>query len=88
MSDVVLKFPVQTGEVAQLFGRFLSSFIESQTSEVERLAASADAPYLMMRTDLDQTGEIRVLIFQEPSAASAFSTGWAEMLTGHALNTA
>jgi len=80
MSDVVLRFAVETGEIAQMFGRFLNSFIESRTQEVESFAASGDAPYLMIKTDVDQCGEVRVLTFQEPGAASAFSSGWAETL--------
>ena len=31
MSDVVLRFSVDTPQVAQMFGRFLTSFIESRT---------------------------------------------------------
>ena len=88
MGDVVLRFAVDTGEVAQLFGRFLNNFIESHTSEVDRLAASSDAPYLMVKTDLDQVGEVKVITFQEPGAASAFSSGWAEMLAQGELKTA
>jgi hypothetical protein len=81
MSDVVLRFSVDTPQVAQMFGRFLTSFIESRTQEVERFAAAnGDAPYVMIKTDVEQAGEVRVLTFQEPGAASAFSRGWAELL--------
>ena len=80
MSDVVLRFAVETDAVAQMFGRFFNSFIESRTQEVERFADSSDAPYVMIKTDVDQAGEVRVLTFQEQGAASAFSNGWAEML--------
>jgi hypothetical protein len=81
MSDVVLRFSVDTPQVAQMFGRFLTAFIESRTQDVERFAAAnADAPYVMIKTDVDQAGEVRVLTFQEPGAATAFSRGWTELL--------
>jgi len=40
-------------------------------------AADSDAPYLMVRSDPMADLEMKVLIFQERSAATAFSEGWA-----------
>jgi len=75
MGDVVLHLPVEANEDV-LFGAFVSRFMESRSIEVERLAASSDAPYLMIRSDPALGDAVRVLIFQEHGAASAFSSGW------------
>jgi hypothetical protein len=79
MTDVVLTLPIEAGEEAQLFGTFLNRFMESRSSEAERMAESADAPYLMVRSDPGDGLDIKVLIFQERSVASAFSAGWARV---------
>jgi hypothetical protein len=78
VTDVVIKFPVKDGEEAALFGDFLNRFIQDSSS----MAASADsdAPYLMVRSDPMRDLEMKVLIFQERSAAAAFSDGWARAL--------
>jgi hypothetical protein len=81
MGDVVLQLPVQTNE-DHLFGAYVSRFMESRSNEVERMAASSDAPYLMIRSDPAVGDDVRILIFQEHSAASAFSTGWAQARAG------
>lgn len=78
MSEVVLQLPVDTGEDL-LFGRFLNRFMESRTTEVDRLAASSDAPYLMVHTDPAVGDAVRIVTFQEPGAAQAFKSGWAAM---------
>lgn len=78
MSDVVVQFPVQTGEEAQLFGAYLAEFMEGVSDEADRWAADGDAPYLMVRSDPMQDVEVKVLTFQHPSAAQAFCSGWAE----------
>ena len=77
VSDVVIQFPVRRGEEAQLFGAYLSEFMERRTDEAERCAADSDAPYLMIRSDPFTDVEFKVLTFQQQSAAQAFSTGWA-----------
>lgn len=82
MGDVVLRLPIEAGEEAQLFGRYLNGFMEARFKDAERMAASSDAPYLMIRSDLGGAAEIKVLIFQEPSVASAFSSGWAAARKG------
>ena len=82
MSDVVLTLPVQAGEEALLFGRFLNRFMETRSSEAELMAASSDAPYMMVRSDPLEGQELKVLTFQETSVASAFSTGWAKLRKG------
>ena len=78
MGDVVLKLPIRLGEEAQLFGAYLNRFMESRSFEAERMAEFSDAPYLMMRSDPGVEQDLKVLIFQERSVASAFSNGWAK----------
>jgi hypothetical protein len=78
MADVVVKLPVHDGEEAQLFGSFLSSFIEQRCSDAERWAADNDEPYLMVRSDPQANVEVKVLTFQEGRVANAFSQGWAQ----------
>jgi hypothetical protein len=81
MGDVVLQLPVETNE-DHLFGAYVSRFMESRSTEVERMAASSDAPYLMIRSDPAVGDDVRILIFQEDRAASAFSSGWAQARAG------
>ncbi len=78
MTDVVIKLPVHDGAEAELFGDYLNRFIENSSSDAEVQAADSDAPYLMVRSDPLPDLEMKVLIFQQPSAALAFSDGWAE----------
>lgn len=73
MADIVLQLPVGSSE-DMLFGAFVSRFMESRASEVEQ----SDAPYLMIRSDPAVGDDVRILIFQEDAAASAFSSGWAK----------
>jgi hypothetical protein len=82
MTDVVVQLPVAVGEEAQLFGAYLSRFMEQRTVEAERLAATADAPYLMVRSDPAIDAELKVLTFQQRSAARDFSMGWAKARRG------
>ncbi len=82
MTDVVLTLPVQVGEEAQMFGRFLNRFMESRSVEAENMAAFIDAPYMMVRSDPLEGQELKVLTFQETSVASAFSAGWALLSKG------
>ena len=77
MSDVVVEFPVRPGEEAQLFGAYLSQFMESRSCEAEQCAADSDAPFLMIRSDPLQDVDVKVLTFQQRSAAQAFCSGWA-----------
>jgi hypothetical protein len=76
MTDVVLQLPVDAGEDG-LFGAYVSRFMELRAGEIERSAASSDAPYLMIRSDPSLGDAVRILIFQEHAAAKAFSSGWA-----------
>ena len=77
MSDVVIQFPVRPGEESQLFGVFLAEFMESCFDDAEQCAADSDAPYLMVRSDPLKDVEVKVLTFQQTTAAQAFSQGWA-----------
>ena len=86
MADVVVTLPVQEGDEAQLFGRYFNRFMENRSFEAEQMAQSSDAPYLMMRADPGDGHEIKQLIFQENSVASAFSSGWAHARRKRALS--
>jgi hypothetical protein len=77
LSDVVIQFPVQHGEEAQLFGAYLAEFMESLMCQVDQWV-DGEAPFLMVRSDPLQDVEVKVLTFQHQSAAQAFSNGWAE----------
>jgi hypothetical protein len=80
LSDVVIQFPVQHGEEAQLFGAFLAEFMESLVCEADQWV-DGEAPFLMVRSDPLRDVEVKVLTFQHPGAAQAFSNGWAEART-------
>jgi hypothetical protein len=77
VSEVVIELPVDLGDEAQAFGAYVSRFMESRSAEAERLARFAEAPYFMMRSDPLCDRELKVITFQQPSAAKAFSRGWA-----------
>ncbi len=77
MTDVVIKLPVREGAEAELFGDYLNRFIERCIDLADRQAAQNDAPYLMVRSDPLTDLEMKVITFQETSAARAFSDGWA-----------
>ena len=81
MTDVVLKLPIQPGEEALHFGRYLTRFMESFSSEALTEANAHDAPPVMIRGDPLAGEEAKILIFQENSLADAFSTGWARVRT-------
>jgi hypothetical protein len=76
MADVVLQLPVAVDE-DQLFGAYVSQFMETRAGDVERYAAFCDAPYLMIHSDPAVGDQVRILTFQEHRAAREFSTGWA-----------
>lgn len=76
MADVVLKLPIQPGEEAHQFGKYLSEFMERSQEWAERRAAEADAPFMIIRGDPAAGAEAKVLIFQENRMARAFSWGW------------
>ena len=76
MSDVVIELPVRIGEEAQLFGAYLSQFMERLLGDAEQWA-DGDAPYLMVCSNPVRDMELKVLTFQQHSAAQAFSAGWA-----------
>jgi hypothetical protein len=78
MGEVVVKLPVRDGEEAQLFGDYLSRFLQSRGQEAELWAANSDAPYVIVHSDPSADVEVKVITFQERRAAVAFSQGWAE----------
>ena len=88
MSDVVIQFPVRVGEEAQLFGAYLTEFMAGLMDEIERLGADSDAPFVMVRSDPLKDVEFKVLTFQLPSAAQAFTNGWARARTRMAVGAA
>ncbi len=82
MCDVVVKLPVRDGEEAELFGDYLSRFLQGCDHEAELWAANGDAPYVMIHSDPLADVQMKVITFQERHAAAAFSRGWAEARTG------
>jgi len=82
MSDVVVKLPLRIGEEVQLFGDYLSRFLQSCGRDAELWAANSDTPYLMIHSDPSADVEMKVITFQERRTAAAFSAGWAEARTG------
>ena len=82
MGDVVVKLPLHDGEEVQLFGDYLSRFLQSCDSDAELWAANSDAPYVMIHSDPLADVEMKVITFQQGRAAAAFSQGWAEARTG------
>ena len=78
MSDVVIQFPVREGAESQLFGTYLSEFMAGLMDEIELMAIDSDAPFVMVRSDPLKDVEVKVLTFQQTSAAQAFSHGWAQ----------
>ena len=82
MGDVVVKLPLRDGEEAQLFGSYLSRFLQSCDQQAGLWAANCDAPYVMIHSDPLTDVEVKVITFQERCAAAAFSQGWAELRTG------
>lgn len=82
MSDVVVKLPLRNLEEAQLFGVYLSRFLQSCDRAAERWAANSDAPYVMVHSDPLADIEMKVVTFQERQAAADFYQGWAQARTG------
>jgi hypothetical protein len=80
LSDVVIQFPVQHGEEAQLFGVYLAEFMEALMGEAEHWL-DGEAPFLMVRSDPLKDVEVKVLTFQHPRAAQAFTNGWEQART-------
>ena len=80
MSDVIVQFPVRAGREAQLFGTYLASFMERLANNPA--LAAAEAPWLMVRSDPLQDVDVKVLTFQEATAARDFTSGWARALRG------
>ena len=81
MADVVVKLPVRPGEEAELFGSFLTSFMEDYGPRAELWAVNSDAPYLMVRSDPQPDVDLKVLTFQERWAAHTFTQGWAQAVS-------
>jgi hypothetical protein len=79
MTDVVIKLPVREGAEAELFGNYLNRFIERSVDVADRQADDSDAPFLMLRSDPLTDLEMKVITFQQTSAARAFSDGWARV---------
>jgi hypothetical protein len=77
MSDVILTFPVVSGEEDRLFDLFFDRFTEDRASRIE--ACGEETPFLMLRSDPSRDGAVKVVTFQEQDLASAFMQGWAQL---------
>ena len=82
MTDVVIRLPIRSDKEANLFSSYLDRFMHARASEVDDLPEEIDAPYLMVHSDPRPDRELKVVTFQTPSAARAFSTGWARAKIG------
>jgi hypothetical protein len=75
MSDIVIELPVAMGPEADLFGQYFQRFVDK--AFIAAATGDAEAPMLMLRSDPLQDREVKVVIFQEPDVADAFTQGWA-----------
>lgn len=76
MSDTVVRVPIRGPADEAAFGSYLARFLDALAEEAVRLAEALDAPFLMVRSEPQLDGDLRVLTFQQPGAARAFATGW------------
>ncbi len=76
MPDVVIKLPLESDREANLFSSYLNSFMHHRRGVIDDLPEAADAPYLMVHSDVGGDCEVKVLTFQNLGAARAFSAGW------------
>ena len=77
MTDYVVSLPLQGRDEVQLFGDYLNRFVDARRREAAR-AVGVDAPFVIVRSDMSLSGELKTVIFQEHGTAAAFSSGWAE----------
>jgi hypothetical protein len=75
MSDIVIELPVTAGPEADLFGQYFQRFVDK--AFIQAATSDEEAPLLMLRSDPLQDREVKVVIFQEPGMADAFTRGWA-----------
>lgn len=75
MGDVVIRLPVRDGQEAALFGDYLNRFLQACPDQAG-YSADNDAPYLMVHSDPQSQGDLKILTFQQGSAALAFRSGW------------
>jgi hypothetical protein len=81
MSDIVIKLPIESDRQANLFSSYLNSFMHLRRDVMDDLPEDEDAPYLIVHSDRCGDCEIKVLTFQNPGAARAFSAGWRRALS-------
>jgi hypothetical protein len=79
MTEVVIRLPIESGEEADLFSRYLNRFMERRSFEPED--ATSDAPYLILHSDPSPDRELKVVTFQHRRIAQAFCLGWQEAKT-------
>ena len=76
MTDIVVRLPIRDAAEDAAFGSYLTLFVEGLVEEASRLAEELDAPFLMVRSEPQLQGDLRVLTFQQRTAARAFASGW------------
>ncbi|HKT53640.1 MAG TPA: hypothetical protein VJP88_04270 [Caulobacteraceae bacterium] len=79
MTEVVIRLPIESGEEADLFSRYLNRFMERRAFEPED--STKDAPYLILHSDPSADRELKVVTFQHRRVAQDFCTGWQEAKT-------
>ena len=76
MTDIVVRLELRDAEEEAAFGAYFTRFVEGVAEDMARLADRLDAPFLMVRSEPQRDAELRVVTFQEPSSARAFTAGW------------
>jgi hypothetical protein len=73
MTDIVMEIPVALGEEASLFTTYFQQFVDQAFISA---VTGGEATLLMLRSDPRADHELKVVTFQEPAAAQAFTLGW------------
>jgi hypothetical protein len=77
MTDYVVRLPLQGDDEVQRFGDYLNRFVNARGRK-RRPSLRAQAPFVIVRSDLSLTGELKTVTFQERGVAADFSSGWAK----------
>jgi len=77
MTDVVIRLPILSDKEAILFSAYLDRFMRLSSADADDRPEGADAPFLIVHTAPALDRDVKMLTFQTPGAARAFSVGWA-----------
>ena len=76
MTDIVVRCELKDEAESEAFGAYLSRFVEAAASEIAAIADRLEAPFLMVRSEPQVHGDLRVVTFQEADTARDFTAGW------------